>query len=125
MKKRILVVDDERDILEVVSKRLEMNEYEVLRAQNGEEAISLANEHVPDLIVLDILMPGIDGAQVEEQLKENKTTENIPIIFLTCLVTKDDEKETNVRGGNFFLAKPYEADELINAIEQQLREKDN
>jgi len=123
MGKKILIVDDEKDVLDVVSKRLEINEYEVLRSQNGRDAIQKAKEYKPDLIILDILMPDMDGAQVAEKLKESEDTKNIPIIFLTCLVTKEDEKESKVRGGNFFLSKPYDAKDLTDAIEQQLKDK--
>ena len=119
MAKKILVVDDEKNILEILKVKLENVGYVVLTAENGRDAIAKAKTQKPDLITLDIIMPDIDGAEVAETLKHDPETKDIPIIFLTCLVTKGEE-EKHVKGGRYFMAKPYEADDLLRAIKKYL-----
>jgi len=121
MPKKILVVDDEKDLLEVLKVKLESVGYEVLTAENGRDAIAKAKTQKPDLITLDIIMPDLDGAEVAEVLKHDPATKDIPIIFLTCLITKNEE-EKHVKGGRYFMAKPYESDELLRAISKYLAE---
>ena len=119
--KKILIADDEKHFLIALKKNLKMEGFQVFTAENGLEALSATKEISPDLIVLDISMPGIDGAEVAAELKENPKTENIPIIFLTALYSKDQEtKKGNIVGGNVFMAKPYEIDELIEMINRLL-----
>jgi len=121
MKKKILIVDDEKDILALLEKRLLNYGYDVVKAENGKDAIVIARAQHPGLIILDILMPGMDGAQTADVLKNDATTKDIPIIFLTCLVTKDEEKEEHIRGGKYYIAKPYNPDEILNVITQYLK----
>ena len=119
MKKKILVVDDEDMILRIVESRLKANGYNVLTANNGQAAIDLAFSNKPDLIILDVMMPKMDGPTVAEKLKENSTTANIPVIFLTALVKKSEERaQKHIIGGNYFIAKPFEATELLATIER-------
>lgn len=121
LKKKILVVDDEKDILEVLEKRLSSAGYDVIKVDNGKDAIRIAREQKPDLIVLDIVMPEIDGAMVAETLKQDVSTKGIPIIFLTCLLTK---KEESILGhkihGHFFIAKPFDQEELLSEIKKTI-----
>lgn len=121
MKKTVLVVDDEKEIVQLLSMRLVNNGYDVLKAYNGREALNIAKKEKPDLIVLDILMPEMDGSKVASLLKEDPDTEDIPVIFLTCLFTKNDEKEGNVRGGTYFIAKPYDGEQLLKLIKENVR----
>jgi two-component system, OmpR family, alkaline phosphatase synthesis response regulator PhoP len=90
-KQKILIIDDEKDLLMLLEERLSSVGYDVLTADNGEDGIRLAEEKKPDMIILDILMPGISGTDVAEALKADPRSKNIPIIFLTCLYTKEDE----------------------------------
>lgn len=121
---KILVVDDEKDILTVLEKRLSGAGYFVIKADNGEDALRLAKDERPDLVLLDIVMPDMDGAQVAEALRNNPITKDIPIVFLTCLFTKEDEKmQGHKMGGNFFVAKPYNPQELLEEIRQRLLSK--
>lgn len=119
--KKILVVDDEKDVLTVLEKRLTIAGYFVLKADNGADAISLAKSRRPDLILLDIVMPNMDGGQVANMLKEDPQTKDIPIIFVTCLVRKEEagDKELLV-AGNYFIAKPYDPDELIREVKRHI-----
>jgi len=121
MEKKILIVDDEPEIAQFLGLRLTNSGYKVLKAYNGTEAIKIAKKELPDLIVLDILMPEIDGSKTASLLKEYPETKDIPVIFLTCLFTKEEEKKGNVRGGVYFVAKPYDADQLLSVIKENLR----
>ena len=121
-KKTILIVDDETDLLKLLNERLTNKGYSVITADNGDDGIRLAREKKPDLIILDILMPGISGTEVAQTLKGEPGTKTMPIIFLTCLYTREDAA---VRGhnikGNFFIAKPFDADMLLAEIENHLQ----
>ena len=122
-KKKILIVDDEKDILAVLEKRLSGAGYDVVKASSGKEAIILARKEQPDLIVLDIVMPEIDGPMVAETLKQDVNTKNIPIIFLTCLLTKKEESRLGHKiDGHFFLAKPFDPEEILAEIKKRLPE---
>lgn len=121
MEKKVLIVDDEPEIVQFLGLRLANSGYKVLKAYNGIEAIKIAKRELPDLIVLDILMPGMDGSKAASILKESAETKDIPIIFLTCLFTKEEEKQSNMRGGVYFVAKPYDSDQLLNVIKENLR----
>lgn len=121
-KKKILVVDDEDDMLVLLEKRLTWACYEVIKASGGYEAVQKAKIWKPDLILLDIMLPDIDGGEVLELLKEDPDTKNIPVVFLTALFTKDDKKEKgNMLGGNVYLSKTFETEELLNVVKNNIR----
>ena len=117
-KKKILIVDDEQDTLAVLEKALTAKGYSVITADNGKDAIILAKSKQPELIMLDILMPGMDGAEVAAKLIEDSETKNIPVIFLTCLLSKVEEKRTkdHTIGGYVFIAKPYNLEGLLAQV---------
>jgi CheY-like chemotaxis protein len=116
-KKTILVVDDEKDVLSVLERRLTVAGYTVITADNGNDAIILAKSKRPDLIILDIIMPGMDGGEVAGRLREIPQTKDIPVVYLTCLFTKKEvDEEGHVVAGNVFVAKPYKIDELLKEI---------
>ena len=118
-KKKILIVDDDKDVLSVLEKRLTVEKYSVITANNGQDAIILAKAQRPDLIMLDIIMPGIDGAEVAGKLREDPETKNIPVIFLTCMLTPEEEKQKRHHvAGNIFIAKPYDIKELLSEIKK-------
>ncbi len=117
--KKILIVDDERDALFVLEKELTARGYAVIAADNGNRALNLAKSEHPDLIILDIWMPGMDGAEVAAQLKEDPGTKDIPLIFLTCLFQKrEGNEEGHVVAGKVLIAKPYSIDALSTQIER-------
>lgn len=121
MAKKILVVDDEPNIVKMVESRLKANGYDVISAFDGKEGIEKAKQNKPDLIVLDILMPEMDGTAVAEELKKDAQLRGIPIIFLTCLVEKGEIRDNeHMIGGNLFIAKPFEPDELLSMINQSI-----
>ena len=121
-KKRVLIVDDEPDVLLLLGERLSKAGYEVMKASSGKEAIELATTKDPQLIILDIAMPGMDGSEVASVLRNKPETRNIPILFLTCLFTKQEEKTCgHVLGQNFFIAKPYDVNELMTEIQKRVK----
>jgi len=92
-KTKILIVDDEPDVLRILEKRLTGNGYQVVSADSGYRALQMARKERPDLIILDIDMPDIDGGEVAARLKEEEATKHIPVIFLSCLVTPREMAE--------------------------------
>ena len=121
---RVLIVDDEEDFCYFIKNNLEdTGEFDILTANNGEQGIAAAKEASPDLILLDIIMPGISGTEVAENLLRDPQTRQIPIIFLTAVVTKEELGSQTLReiGGNKFIAKVAETSDLIGAIKEVLR----
>ena len=119
--KKILIVDDEKDVVIVLEERLANAGYLVIKAQSGKEAIDAAKDQQPDLILLDIIMPEMDGGEVARKLKGCPETRDIPVIFLTCLFSKKEEKNKGrVIGGNVFIAKPYSTEELLAEVRKLL-----
>jgi len=120
--KKILVVDDEKDILALLGERLTQSNFSVITAENGEEAIKLSKVAHPDLILLDIAMAGIDGYETCEKLKEDKTTENIPVLFLTGkdldeLVIREKCETLCAMG---YISKTCSLKELIDKVKEVL-----
>ena len=115
--KKVLIVDDEIDILQMLGKRLTASGYSAIKATNGKDAIALAKSQHPDIIILDIIMPGMDGGQVAAELKEHPSTRNIPVILLTAMLTKAEEKKyDSMVGGHIALAKPLDAEKLLEQM---------
>lgn len=122
--KKILVVDDEAGFARLLKLNLEgTGKFEVQTENKGSQALNTARSFRPDLILLDIIMPDMDGSEVANRLKNDPATRNIPILFLTALV-KDKEVETTsgAIGGHLFLAKPITTDELVQSIDRTLGE---
>jgi CheY-like chemotaxis protein len=123
-RKNILIVDDEQDVLLVLEKGLTAEGYSVITASSGNDAISLAKSRHPDLIILDVLMPDMEGPEVKRKLKEDPETKDIPIIFLTGMFPKrEDDQDGRIVAGYVLFEKPYDILKLVFAIEQLLREK--
>jgi len=118
--KEILIVDDDKVILRTLEKILLSAGYSVIPLSLGREAIRIAKERSPDLIILDIMMPDMDGGDVAFILKNNPETKNIPIVFLSSLVTKREEQSSSKKHGIYFIAKPFERDELLRQIRKYL-----
>lgn len=116
----ILLADDDPINLKLLESTLKKRDYELLTAMNGEEAIQIAQESVPDLILLDIKMPGIDGFEVCRSLKEMETTEKIPIIFLTASEHVEDKVKAFETGGVDYITKPFQREGVIARVENHL-----
>lgn len=117
----ILVVDDTPTNLEVLFNLLGNSGFRVLVAENGESAIDKANYAQPDLILLDILMPGMDGFETCRRLKANEATSSIPIIFLTALTEVVDKVQGFDLGAVDFITKPLQCEEVLARVKTQLR----
>jgi len=122
--KKILVVDDEAGFGRLLKLNLERTgKFEVQTETKGSQALNTARSFKPDLILLDIIMPDMDGSEVANRLKGDPGTRNIPILFLTALVkNKEVETTSGTIGGHIFLAKPITTDELVKNIETVLVE---
>ena len=114
--KKILVVDDTKDIVLVLSRRLQSWGYDVVTASTGEEGLRLAEEQQPDLMLLDIMMPKMKGRDVCARLKANPKTAKIPVIFLTALGLADHIKAGMELGAEDYIVKPFEPAELKERI---------
>jgi len=119
---KILLVDDEPDIVEFLKYNLEMEKFKVIESYNGEEALNLLTEK-PDLIILDIMMPGMNGYEVCKRIRENNQFKDIPIVFLTALSQENDEIRGLEAGGSDFIKKPISPPKLIARVRANLRNK--
>jgi CheY-like chemotaxis protein len=119
-KKKILIVDDEQDLLLVLGKRLTTEGYSVIVADNGYDALALAKSKSPDLIILDVVIPGMEGGEVAEKLKEDSITRKIPVIFLTALLRPEECQRNHVIAGNITFSKPVDVKVLLSQIERLL-----
>ncbi len=117
----ILVVDDEHDILDLVEYNLIKHGYDVIKSDNGHRSIQLAKKHKPSLILLDIMMPGMDGHLVCRHLKQDRDLKDIPIIFLTARSDEKSEVQSLDEGADDYLTKPISITKLISHINAVLR----
>ena len=119
--KKLLIVDDDKDLLYLLQDRLTGSGYSVFTAENAEEALKVARGEKIDLIIMDIVLPGKDGTFVASELKDNPDTRDIPIIFLTGLLSKEEEETKRHKvGGKVFMAKPYDFDDLLQEIDKSI-----
>ena len=121
-KKKILIIDDEEKFTKYVKLNLESTgDYEVVVASNGLSGIEAAKAFKPDLILLDVMMPDMDGSEVSEKLKDHQDCKDIPVVFLTAIVTKKEvDKKGSRIGGHPFIAKPVTLENLISDIEKNI-----
>ncbi len=120
-KKKVLVVDDEEDFAKALEIRLKANGYDVVSAHDSIQAIRVANQERPDLIILDILIPGEDGFSISERLKQAKETHPIPILFLTGV--PGGERRAYQSGASGYIMKPYQPEKLLETIHRVLESK--
>ena len=120
MAKKILVVDDEPVIVENLEANLKERGYEVLTAGNGKAGLKEAQSKAPDLILLDVNMPKMDGFKVLEELKKNKKTRDIPVIMLTAEKTQDDIIRGIQGNAEKYLTKPFQTEQVLKEVEKSL-----
>ena len=122
--KTILIIEDNEDIRENVAEILMLSNYKVFMAMNGKEGIEAAQKYHPDLIICDIMMPGVDGYGVLHVLHKDPETQNIPFIFLTSKSERSDFRSAMEMGADDYITKPFAGNELLNAIESRFRKVD-
>ena len=117
---KILVIDDSPGIREATQELLEAEGFEVYGAENGQSGLDIANRQPPDLILCDVMMPGLDGYDVLRGLQQDELTADIPFIFLTAKSSKADQRQGMELGADDYLTKPFSRDELLQAIRARL-----
>lgn len=120
-KQTILVVDDEQDLLDLIEYNLKKEGFDVLKAEDGKEGIKIARKHSPDLILLDIMMPKMDGLEAVGVIRNDEELKRIPIIFLTARGDEKTEVEGLNKGGDDYITKPISTTKLISRIKAVLR----
>lgn len=117
----ILVVEDERDLASLVEVNLQLAGYDVVLAPDGEIALDIIESDPPDLVLLDVMMPGIDGWTVLREVKEAEETRDLPVIMLTALTEERDLIRGHLQGAVEYVTKPFEMRRLLGAVEAALR----
>lgn len=120
-KKRILVVDDEKDLVEMLTIRLEANDYEVFVAYDGQEGLDKARALKPDLIILDLMLPKLDGYKVCRMLKFDEKYKQIPIILFSARAQESDVRLGKEVGADDYLTKPFEPEILLAKIKELIK----
>jgi CheY-like chemotaxis protein len=115
-KSTIMVVDDEKDMVNLVKTMLEEKGYGVQSANSGQEVFNLLGEQKPDLIILDVFMPQMDGLEVLVRLRENPATASIPVILLTTNQEYKDILEGYQKGTNYYIPKPFTKNQLLDGV---------
>ncbi len=118
---KILIIEDEASIREMVEMSLSAAGYEVLQAESGEEGFSMLNEHVPDLILLDWMLPGMSGIDFAKRIKKDPLCSEIPVIMLTARGEEEDKVRGLDSGADDFVTKPFSPRELVSRIKAVLR----
>jgi len=116
-KVKVLVVDDEPNIVQTLKDRLEMNDYQVFTAQNGSDGLKSAQENAPDVILLDVMMPVMDGHEMLEKLRRQDWGQNISVIMLTARSQAQDIARARACGIEDYIIKPFDLSELLEKIE--------
>jgi len=120
-KPRILIVDDEPDLIAVLRMGLLMEGFEVLEAADGEEGLRKAQQEKPDLVVLDLMLPRMDGYQVCRTLKFDARYKSLPIFILSARPGERDKRLALEMGADLFISKPYDLKDLVTRIRQRLK----
>lgn len=119
-KRKVLLADDEDDIKLIIQMFLETSGYEVITAYDGLDAIEKAKETKPDLILMDIMMPVIDGIEVTRQIKSLEETKHIPVVMLTAAAQSAMVERAMKAGASDYISKPFEPENLKNVVDQIL-----
>lgn len=119
-KPRVLIVDDEPDLLSVLHFGLEVEGFDVLEASDGEQGLDMAREHTPDLIVLDLMLPRMDGYKVCRALKFDERYRRIPVFILSARSGETDRRLALDLGADAYITKPYDMKDLVSRIRNRL-----
>ena len=122
-KSKILVIEDTHSLREVIVDILTFEGMQVIEAENGQVGIDKAKEHLPDLILCDIMMPVKDGYQVFHELRHNIDFKHTPFIFLSAKTTAENVREGMILGAHDYITKPFQSDLLISSIKSRLKKE--
>ena len=123
--KKILIVDDEQDIVESLKFVLESTGYNCFTALNGEDGLKLAKELIPDLIILDVMMPKINGYKISRLLKFDNKYKNIPILMITARSQEEDKLIGEETGADEYITKPFDLDDVLRLVEKYLSKEND
>ena len=123
--KKILIVDDEQDIVESLKFVLESYDYTCYCAYNGEDGLKLARDIIPDLIILDVMMPRINGYKISRLLKFDKKYKDIPILMVTARAQEEDKLIGEETGADEYITKPFDLDEVVKIVKKYLEREEN
>ena len=121
--KKILIVDDEQDIVESIKFVLESYNYTCYCAYNGEDGLKLAREIMPDLIILDVMMPRINGYKISRLLKFDKKYKDIPILMVTARSQEEDKLIGEETGADEYITKPFDLDDVVKVVQKYLEKE--
>lgn len=121
MQGNILVVEDDVNLRTILKMQLEKASYSVRVAEDGQQALLMIDEEIPDLVLLDVVMPGLNGYEVCHRIKSNVATANVPVIMLTSMSEQEDKVRGLAGGANDYLTKPYEVEELLVRVKNILQ----
>lgn len=116
----ILLVDDEPNIIVPIEFLMKQQGFHVEKAYNGEEALTILKSCIPNIIILDVMMPKMDGFQLAKKIRENPACENVHILFLTAKGTDSDKLNGYATGGEAYITKPFDNDQLVNIVTEML-----
>lgn len=119
--KKILVIEDDANIRESLVELLEMKSFELISADNGTDGLKLAQEKIPDLILCDVMMPGLNGYEVVEAIRKDSRLAKLPFIFLSAKAMDTDIQHAKNLGANSYLTKPFRAQELFSIVDDLLK----
>jgi DNA-binding NarL/FixJ family response regulator len=120
--KRLLLIDDDPNLILLVKDYLEFQGYEVITAENGREALEILARDIPDMIICDVMMPEIDGYGLVEQVRQDRRTSWVPIMFLSAKGQSHDRVRGLNQGADVYMVKPFEPEELVAQVESSLNQ---
>ena len=123
MPTRVLVVDDDPHVLQLLRVNFELEGYEVLSASHGEEALEQVKKGKPDILVCDVMMPGMDGLEVVRRVRANKATAKIPIVMVSAKAQLTDLSAGDSAGADAYVTKPFDPQDLLDAVGRLLKRK--
>lgn len=118
--RRILIADDEHNIRHILDFSLHVEGFDVISAQDGEEALSLAVSESPDLVIMDVMMPGCGGIEACRRLKQDARTRQIPVILLTARASREDRQAGEAAGAAEYITKPFSPQKVIEVVQSIL-----
>ena len=122
MKKKILIVEDDLDMIDLLQSQVEALGYDSIVADNGKQAVDMATSQLPHLILMDIMLPVMDGLDATRQIRQNPKTSSIPILAVTAMTTLKDEEDCFQSGCDDYLSKPFTLAQLCYRIERLLQQ---